>query len=106
MNRSTDRTREKRLKLIVAFLCALGVVAAVFYFVLQKSAPAGRTLPLVTQDPTAPRAEQVRTARCAGIPAEIAHLDALARQPVSAASQNMLRESRRKLVDEKYELKC
>jgi hypothetical protein len=47
-----------------------------------------------------------REARCAWIEAEIERIDALARQGQSAASQDWLRETRRKLVDEKYTLKC
>jgi len=104
MNRSSNPTRGKRLGLVVAFLCALVLVAASLFFILHTGAQ--RKLPAITQDPTATPAQQRRMARCAGIFAEIERLDAPVRQPLSATSQNMLREYRRKLVDEKSELKC
>jgi hypothetical protein len=47
-----------------------------------------------------------RDARCAWIEREIERIDALARQGQTAATQDRLREERRKLVDEKYDLKC
>ncbi len=50
--------------------------------------------------------EAIRKARCATIEAEIARIDALARAGGSASYQDWLRDERRKLVDEKYALKC
>ena len=47
-----------------------------------------------------------REARCAWIEVEVERIDALARQGQSASSQDSLRERRRKLVDERYALKC
>ncbi len=47
-----------------------------------------------------------RDSRCAWIEAEIERIDGAARQGQSAASQDLLRASRRRLVDEKYALKC
>lgn len=56
--------------------------------------------------PTSASEKAKREARCAWIEAAIEHVDALARRGQATASQDSLRETRRKLVDEKYTLKC
>jgi len=60
----------------------------------------------ISAAPTAANEQQRRAARCVWILAEIDRIDAQARHPLSASMQDWLRETRRKLVDERYELKC
>jgi hypothetical protein len=48
----------------------------------------------------------MREARCALILAAIDQIDARARQPQTVPEQDRLREERRKLVDERYALRC
>jgi len=50
--------------------------------------------------------DAIRKTRCASIEAEIARIDGLARAGGSASYQDWLRDQRRKLIDEKYALKC
>ena len=73
-----------------------------------RVAQATSTAPMSTAfvAPTSASEKAKREARCAWIEAEIERIDALARQGQSAASQDSLRETRHKLVDEKYALKC
>lgn len=77
-----------------------------------RKAPARVAQPPPSPDaapPSAATADSEKTkveARCAWIDAEIARIDLLARQGQSASMQDWLRETRRKLVDEKYALKC
>jgi hypothetical protein len=47
-----------------------------------------------------------RDARCVRTEAEIARIDALARQGQTASMQDWLRQERQKLMDERYALKC
>jgi len=50
--------------------------------------------------------DAIRKTRCASIEADIARIDGLARAGGSASYQDWLRDQRRKLIDEKYALKC
>lgn len=75
----------------------------------ESSAPV-RAAAAPVESPTPVRAAEdaqaKRDARCKWLAAAIDNIDAQARQPQSAANQDWLRERRRKLVDEQYELKC
>ena len=83
-------------------------------FTPQRPQPTARvaqgtsTAPMSTASvaPTSASEKAKREARCAWIEAEIERIDALARQGQSASSQDWMRETRHKLVDEKYALKC
>ena len=83
-------------------------------FVAERPRPAVRVAQAPSTEPmsmpsaasTSATEKAAREARCAWIEAEIERIDALARQGQSASSQDSLRERRRKLVDEKYALKC
>lgn len=74
--------------------------------VRRAQAPSAETLSVLSAGSTSATEKARRDVRCAWIEAEIERIDALARQGQSASAQDSLRERRRKLVDEKYGLKC
>jgi hypothetical protein len=91
---------------------SVDVTPAAEGYLAQRTLPAARkaspepTVAAISQDPTAANEQPRRAVRCAWILAEIERLDVLARQPLAASTQDWLRETRRKLVDERYERKC
>lgn len=69
-----------------------------------------RAAAVTVESPTPARAAEdgqaKRDARCKWLAAAIESIDAQARRALPASEQDRLRESRRKLVDEQYALKC
>lgn len=96
----------KGAKLVDVRPASSGFVAERPRATVRVAAPASETLSVPSVASTSAIEKATREARCALIEAEIERIDGLARQGQSAASQDTLRERRRKLVDEKYSLKC